>query len=115
MLRRTGVALATVMLVLPLTVVAQKSRRSRSSSRLDSHRKAHHGNQEARRRDHGSRQFRRNQPSPDADTESVSGLSFRVRFRRSASTNRLMKSRMLDGFVGFRRLFGEESAIFYIR
>jgi hypothetical protein len=32
MLRRTGVALATVLLVLPLTVVAQKSGRSRSSS-----------------------------------------------------------------------------------
>src|SRR5262249_19353353 len=32
MLMRTGVALATVMLVLPLTVVAQKSGRSRSSS-----------------------------------------------------------------------------------
>ena len=31
MLRRTGVALATVMLVLPLTVVAQKGGRSRSS------------------------------------------------------------------------------------
>src|SRR5215467_5242181 len=32
MLRRTGVALATVMLVLPLTVVAQKSGRSSSHS-----------------------------------------------------------------------------------
>src|SRR5262245_7787967 len=32
MLRRIGVALATVMLLLPLTVVAQKSGRSRSSS-----------------------------------------------------------------------------------
>src|SRR5262249_52220921 len=45
------------------------------------HRKTHHRNQEARRRAYGSRQFRRNQPSPDADTESVSGLSFRVLFR----------------------------------
>jgi hypothetical protein len=39
-----------------------------------------------------------------SDTEAVSGLSFCVRFKRSASINRFMKPRMLDGFVRFRRL-----------
>ena len=37
---------------------------------------------------------------------------FVFRFARSVSINRFMKPRMLDGFVEFRRLFRDESAIF---
>ena len=85
MLRRTGVALATVMLVLPLTVVAQKGGRSRSS--LSRSLSEKHSIEINHQFDETAEVLNSEEinPSPDADTESVSGLSFRVRFRRSAS------------------------------